>query len=85
MMSDIIDLFDVYNYKLAAMQAIFPVKIEKEKYLYNYLEETDLILSSKWFSPFCSESSLNTTEKTSQVAGTFDVCCKGLIDERVKK
>ncbi len=84
-MSDIIDLFDVYNYKLAAMQAVFPIKIEKDKYLYNYLEETDLISSSKWFTPFCSHSSFDTSEKTSQISGVFASCCKGIIDERVKK
>lgn len=84
-MSEMIDLFDVYNYKLAAMQAVFPIKIEKDKYLYNNLQDTDLISSSKWFTPLCSESLFDTSEKTSQITGVFDVCCKGVIDERVKK
>ena len=58
--------------------------LEFDKYLFDYLQETDLLAKSTWFTPFCSRSS-STNDTSSYVSGALNAFCKGIPDSRVKK
>ncbi|CAF0836344.1 unnamed protein product [Brachionus calyciflorus] len=81
-MHDMIDLMDVYKYKIANLQAIFPLNLG-EKYLYDYLQDNDIFKTSHSFTPFSSVNHLSKTDDTNQ-AGAFSIMCRGVPDKLVK-
>jgi len=69
---------DIFKNKICSLQAMYPLEIEKNKYLFNFLQENNLNETAKWFTPLCSENGAN--DKTfSQI-----ICCKGIPDDKVK-
>ena len=83
-LSDFINFFDAYNYKVSSLQSIYPIEINTNKYLFNYLQENDLCSTATWFTPSITQN-LDRTESTSLLSGNFSVTCKGIEEERVKK
>lgn len=83
-LTDFVNLFDAYNHKLASLQAIYPIEINTDKYLFNYLQENDLCSNATWFTPGINQL-IDKNESTSLISGVFSVTCKGIEEERVKK
>ena len=79
-MADFFNFFNAFNYKIASLQSVYPIQLEQDKYLLNYLQENDLCQSGSWFTPLCSSPSNNDA-----ISGVFSVTCSGIPDERVKK
>ena len=63
------------------MQAVFPLEIDANSYLFNYLQNQDLFETASWFTPMCS----STKCASSLVTGATSVCCRGIAESRVKK
>ncbi len=83
-MTSLFSLFDGWTFKMAGVQAEFPLKFEDDKYLMNYLQERDLCQTSKWFTPKCSQQVVGV-DGEDRLKGSFSVCCNGVEDSRVKK
>lgn len=78
-MNNTFELFDTYKYKMVSLQSVYPLRMNDDKYMMNYLQDKDLCKSASWFTPL---SSTYNAEKT--LEGSFSVCCSGVDDERVK-
>ncbi len=66
------------------MQSICPLKLDKHKYLFNYLQEKDLCADSLWFTPNCSKKFLKNKSAT-DLEGVLNVSCRGISNSQVKK
>ncbi|RNA34129.1 misato -like protein [Brachionus plicatilis] len=80
-MHDIVDLMDVYKYKIASVQSIFPLNTG-HKYLLNFLQQSDLFKTSSWLTPFCLENSAKNAD--SNVPGALTISCRGVPNKLVK-
>ena len=65
------------------MQSLYPFRLEKDKYLFNYLQENDLFEKSTWLTPFCSDNTLKSD--ASLISGVFNAFSRGIKDVKVKK
>ena len=75
-----------YIDKIASLQALFPLRFDKDTYLMNYLQDNDLCNTATWFTPLCSQYSKSSElESADLLTGSFSVCCSGIEDTRVKK
>lgn len=84
-MPDFFSSFDTYTYKIASLQSVYPLKINENKYLFNYLQDNDVCEIASWFTPLAA-SYLKCSEMTTSelLEGTFSVTCNGVEDARVK-
>lgn len=57
--------------------------IDEKKYLFNYLQENDLVEKLNFFTPLCHQSDHNVKENQSFLSQILT--CKGIEDARVKK
>ena len=88
-MTNFFSLFDMWRFKVAGVQAEFPLRLgaDDDKYLMNYLQEKDLCEASKWFTPMCDRygGEVEGVGSADRLKGAFSVCCNGVGDSRVKK
>jgi hypothetical protein len=66
------------------LQAIIPLEIDKNKYLFNYLQNHNIVEEAKYFTPLWRQSLDHINAKPEDINAQV-ACCKGVPDDRVKK
>jgi hypothetical protein len=65
------------------LQSVYPINIKQDKYLFDYLQETNLSEQATWFTPLCSSNSNSNVQDS--LSSVFSIVSAGITADKVKK